>query len=121
MATTLTAAQELTKANAKLDSAETELTAAKAETPSSPERIAKAELGVTKAELGVTKAELGVTEAKQGVAKAEWESAGKPSDGTYKDQLEGAQKNVDVARNGVELAQQAYRKALGVTSPAQGE
>jgi len=116
MATTLTAAQELqvTKANAKLDSAETELTAAKAETSSSPERIAKAELGVAEAKQGVTKAELGV-------AKAEWESAGKPSVGIYKDQLEGAQKNVDVARNGVELAQQAYRKALGVTSPAQGE
>jgi len=129
MATTLTAAQELqvTKANAKLDLAEieltaakaeltaakAELTAAKAETSSSPERIAKAELGVAEAKQGVTKAELGV-------AKAEWESAGKPSVGIYKDQLEGAQKNVDVARNGVELAQQAYRKALGVTSPAQG-
>ena len=86
--------------------------------------VAKAELGVAKAELGVAKAELaaatasaspqriaeakqGVAEAKLGVAKAEWEKAGQPIKGTYKNLLDSAQK--------------AYDRALDAPMPAQGE
>jgi hypothetical protein len=102
MTATHNPAEEFQKANKKLDLAETELTIAKselasvkAETLQSPERIAKAELGVA--------------ESKLGVAVAKWESAG---EGSNKDILKGL---MDVARNGVDVAQQAYRNALDAT------